>query len=253
MKKSSSSGSSITPTQIENFTPSDFIYAIIHELKNPLNAILGFAEILKMEIKDPAHAEDCLDWIKEINLAAVELSELIHDLLDVGAATSGNFAVDLSNEINVADAIKRSVKLNKDYAIRRRISLKVEIAEDVLLIKLDEKRVKQILSNLISNAVKYSAEKTTVSITAKNFTEKNNQKYLEITISDQGFGMTPAQVETAFMKYKTIENPNSGKVDSFGLGLPIVKQLVELQKGEIGVTSEVGKGTSFVIKFPYSS
>ena len=135
----------------ENFTPSDFIYAIIHELKNPLNAILGFSDILKMEIKDPACAEDCLDSVKEINLAAVELRELIHDLLDVGAATSGNFTVDLSKEINVADVIKRSVKLNKDYAIGRGIYLKVEISSDVLLIKLDEKRVKQILSNLISN------------------------------------------------------------------------------------------------------
>ena len=74
---------------------------------------------------------------------------------------------------------------------------------------------------------------------------------MEITISDQGFGMTPIQVQTAFTKYKTIENPNSGKVDSFGLGLPIVKQLVELQNGTIEVKSEIKRGTEVTLKFPY--
>ena len=79
----------------------------------------------------------------------------------------------------------------------------------------------------------------------------NEQKYLQIIVADQGFGMTPSQVETAFEKYQTIENPNSGKVDSFGLGLPIVKQLVELQNGTIEVRSELNKGTEVKLKFPY--
>ena len=77
------------------------------------------------------------------------------------------------------------------------------------------------------------------------------RKYSEIIVADQGFGMTPSQVETAFEKYQTIENPNSGKVDSFGLGLPIVKQLVELQNGTIEVRSELNKGTEVKLKFPY--
>lgn len=127
--------------------------------------------------------------------------------------------------------IKRSVKLNYDYSLKRSVSLKVRVTEDVKMIKLDLKRMKQIMSNLIANAVKYSPEHSEVIVAARNATE-GSKKYLEISVSDHGFGMTEDQVKTAFQKYSTIQNPNSGKVDSFGMGLPIAKQLVELQSGE---------------------
>ena len=116
------------------------------------------------------------------------------------------------------------------------------------LIHLDAKRTKQILANLISNAIKYSPEKTEIKICCKE-----NQKLLEITVSEQGFGMTFSQIQTAFQKYQTIENPNSGKVDSFGLGLPITKQLVELQHGTIEVRSKVNAGTEIILRFPYEN
>ncbi len=193
---------------------------------------------------------ECIDCIQEINQAAYEMSDLIHDLLDVGSSTSGSFSVDLDQKINIANAIKRSVKLNCDYALRRSISLKTEISSDPNLIRLDEKRVKQILVNLISNAIKYSPEKTEIKISAQNIFE-NEQKYLLIIVADQGFGMTLDQIDLAFQKYQTIKNPNSGKVDSFGLGMPIVKQLVELQNGTIEIKSELNKGTAIELKFPH--
>jgi len=133
----------------------------------------------------------------------------------------------------------------------RGIKLNVEVAEDVSLIKLDMRRMKQVLTNLISNAVKYSPNNSSVTISAKNLISENNQKQLEIIVSDQGFGMTKEQINLAFQEYQTIANPNSGKVDSFGLGLPITKKLVELQKGTIETTSEVGKGTQMILRFPY--
>ena len=235
----------------QNFSNREFLSAICHEIKNPLNAIVNFSSILQMEIRNPESKEECLDYVKEIKQAALDLNELIHDLLDVGQACSGNFSVDVSKDVDVKNVIKRSVKLNCDYAIARGISLKVEVANDVCLMRLDERRMKQILVNLISNAVKYSPENSAVTISAKNITAKNSQKYLEIIVSDQGFGMTKEEVELAFQKYQTIQNPNSGKVDSFGLGLPITKQLVELQSGVIEAVSEVGKGTQMILKFPY--
>ncbi len=117
-------------------------------------------------------------------------------------------------------------------------------------IKLDAKRIKEVLTNLISNAVKYSPKQSEVKITAKNSFE-NNQEFLEICVVDQGFGMTNSQIQTAFQKYQTIQNPNLGSVDSFGLGLPITKQLVELQNGKLEVRSELNKGTEIKLKFPY--
>ncbi|MBM5783034.1 MAG: HAMP domain-containing histidine kinase [Pelagibacterales bacterium] len=228
----------------------DFLNSIIHELKTPLNAIIGFSEILKNEVRDPKAVEECFDYADEINKVANDLNEIINDLLDVGSIASRNFVLDLSKKIDVKEIIKRSIKLNRDFSVRRKVSLKEEIAADIDLINLDCKRMKQILCNLISNSIKYSPENTEVAVLAKNIL-KNEQNFLQIIVADQGFGMNEDQVKTAFEKYQTIENPNSGIVDSFGLGLPITKQLVELQNGRISVKSEVGKGSEFILEFPY--
>ena len=228
----------------------DFLNSIIHELKNPINAIIGFSEILKNEVNDPKAIEECADYANEINKVANDLNEIVNDLLDVGSIASGNFSIDLTNKIDVKEIIKRSIKLNRDFSVRRKVFLKEETADDIKLINLDAKRIKQILSNLISNAIKYSPENTEVAVLAKNIS-KDEQKLLQIIVSDQGFGMTEDQVKTAFEKYQTVKNQNSGIVDSFGLGLPITKQLVEAQNGKIFVKSEVGKGSEFILEFPY--
>ncbi len=228
----------------------DFINSIIHELKNPLNAIIGFSQILQDEQNYKISEVERREYLKDISESANDLNEIIHDLLDVGSSNSGNFSMDLSKEIEICDLVKRSVKLNRDYAIGRNIRLESEVAQDVNKIKLDEKRMKQILANLISNSVKYSSKNTVIKVVAENVCEQNKE-YLQISVIDQGFGMTPDQVEIAFEKYRTIANPNSGKVDSFGLGLPIVKQLVEAQNGQIEIKSELNKGTEVIIKFPY--
>ncbi len=242
---------SITTSKVQFYSQRDFMTAIVHELKNPLNAIVGFSSLLEEDLTDPALVKECADYAKEIKQAALDLNELVHDLLDIGRASSGNFSVDLSKDSDIKNVIQRSVKLNYDYAMGRGIKLNMEVAEDVSLIKLDMRRMKQVLTNLISNAVKYSPNNSSVTISAKNLISENNQKQLEIIVSDQGFGMTKEQINLAFQKYQTIANPNSGKVDSFGLGLPITKQLVELQKGTIETTSEVGKGTQMILRFPY--
>ena len=221
---------------------SDFLYAITHELKTPLNAILGFADILQEDLLSKKSKGECLDFVAEIKRAGDDMKELINDLLDVGQVSSGNFSVDLTRKIDVSDVIRRVVRMNSDYSLRRRVSLKIEICDDLMSIKLDAKRMKQILTNLISNSIKYSPKNSEVKISARNFI-KDGRNFLEIIVADQGFGMTKAQVETAFQKYRTIENANSKSVDSFGLGLPIVKQLVELQNGEIEIKSELGSGT----------
>lgn len=237
---------------------NDFLSAITHELKTPLNAIIGFSNVLREDITNPNLLADCLDYISEINRAAVEMNELIGDLLDVGAIASGSFSVDLSHDIDVADVLKRAIRINHDYALKRNVSLKLEISEDVKLMKLDEKRMKQVLTNLISNAVKYSPKQSEVKIICRNVaphpllvSTKPNPEFLEILVIDQGFGMNEEQVKTAFEKYQTIQNPNSGTVDSFGLGLPIAKHLVELQNGIIEVKSELNVGTEIKLKFPY--
>lgn len=266
----------------QTLSQNDFISSIIHELKSPISAIIGFADLLGDDLKnditnkinkvsksvngssadnlsencvsrdgDNKYENEKLDYIKNINEIANDLNDLVNDLLEVNSFSKDGLSVNMEEKIDIHNLVKRSIKLNYDYALRRKIAIKSNLSQNISSINLDAKRIKQILTNLISNSVKYSPERTEITITAKDIFENNGQKYLEIIVSDQGFGMTESQIETAFQKYQTIQNPNSGTVDSFGLGLPNVKQLVELQNGKIEVISEVNKGTDFILKFPY--
>ncbi len=225
---------------------SDFLPAIFHELKTPLSAISGFAQNLQQLVRNPSAVEECEESIKEIIAVVEDMNEIIIDLLDVSRASYANPSIHLGNKINPPDVISKSVRLNRDYALRRKIILKTEIVSEIEPINLDEKRTKQILTNLISNAVKYSREGSEVRIVAGV-----ENGFLEIAVIDCGFGISKDQMSIAFSKYGIIANENSGKVDSFGLGLPIVKQLVELQNGSIEIKSTVGVGTEIKIKFPY--
>lgn len=224
---------------------SQFLYSIIHELKTPLNAISGFSEILSDEMKEEKISrEACNNYIKEIREAADDLNSLIHDILDLNQVCAKNFSIDLSKKIDISEVIKKAMRLNQSYAMRCGVSIILEIDENVKPINLDAKRMKQIMMNLISNSIKYSKAETAVKITAKSVGE-----FLEISVSDQGFGMNEKQLKIAFEKYGTIANENSAKVDSLGLGLPITKQLVELQNGIIEAKSAIGVGTEIKIIF----
>lgn len=230
----------------------EFIKSIIHEQKNHIHTINGLSQILRNEEKYNLSPSERIEYLNHIGESINDLNELVSDLLDVslGNNEDNTFTVDLNKEIDIKNLITKSIKLSRNHAISRGIHITSEINNEISLIRLDEKRIKQILANLISNAIKYSPENTNIKISAIT-TVENRKEYLEITVSDQGFGMTKEQINLAFEKYKTISNPNSGKVDSFGLGLPIVKELVELQNGIIEVRSEPSKGTDFILRFPY--
>ncbi len=234
----------LIPKSFERFSSKEFLSAICHELKTPLNAIIGFSDMVNEIIRNPQSTEECVTYIKEINTVAKEMSEIVHDLLDV-EHLEGDFSINKS-QINIADTLKRAVRLNYDHALRKRINLKVEISDNLKPINLDAKRMKQVLTNLISNAIKYSDCSSEVRINAKTI---NN--ILEISVADQGAGMSEEQLKIAFTKYGTIPNKNSYLVDSLGLGLPITKHLVELQNGKIEAKSEIGKGTEMTLQFPY--
>jgi two-component system cell cycle sensor histidine kinase PleC len=244
----------LQPTSSTNFSSCEFLSAITHELKTPLSAIISMTEILAENLavmslqKNSELLEESKSCVADIAGISSDMLELVRDILDVSKISSGNlggkFSVNLNSEIDLRDVVKRAVKLNYDYSLKRNVAIKVEISDEVGLVKLDAKRMKQIFTNLISNAVKYSPAGGEVRISAQI---KNN--FLEISVADQGFGMSESQIQTAFQKFQTIENPNSGSVDSFGLGLPITKQLVELQGGEIFVESKVGEGTRMRMVF----
>ena len=229
----------------ENFNKSEFLAAISHDIRNPLSAIASFSYLLQ---DSDAKKEEIKEWSKDIENCANEVLQFINDLMDVNQVASGEFSIDLSHKIDIVDIVKRSIRVNRDFASRRKIEIDSHIAEDISGINLDHRRMKQVLVNLISNSIKYSKENTKVQIELKNIFEDSRQK-LQIIVKDHGFGMDQEQVKKAMEKYGVIENENSGKVDSFGLGLPLVKKLVEMQNGIMEIDSTVGVGTKVVLTF----
>jgi signal transduction histidine kinase len=230
---------------------NDFLFAIAHELKTPISAIMGFIELLKEEINDPKllnskALSECLNYIEEINLAAFDLDGLVHDILDVNWVCDGRFLVDMSCKIDILEVIKRSIRLNYDYALRKNITIKASNFLDETLINLDSKRVKQILVNLISNAIKYGSSHSEIHVTAKNIVI-DCKKYLQISVFNRGIGMSASQINSAFDKYQTFGN----QANSQGLGLAISKQLVEMQNGKIEIRSNVGEDCEVLLRFPY--
>ena len=231
----------------ENFNKSEFLAAISHDIRNPLAAISSFASLLK----DPkAPKKEIIQWAQDIENCSNEVLQFINDLMDVNQTSSGEFSIDLSEKIDIADIALRSIRINRDFSQKRKIEIISKIEDNLPKIKLDPRRMKQIIVNLLSNSIKYSKEKTTIELSLTRIFDDSAEK-LQITIKDHGFGMNEEQIKTALTKYGKIKNENTGKVDAFGLGLPLVKKLVELQNGTINIESIVGAGTKVVLTFKF--
>lgn len=168
-------------------------------------------------------------------------------MLDINQISTENFSVDLSKKIDVCEIIRKVVRLNKCYGMKRYVTIKLEIFGDIRPINLDAKRLKQVMMNLISNAIKYTKEKTEVKVVVQVVDD-----FLEISVIDAGYGMNEEQIKIAMKKYGRVANENHRGIDSVGLGLPITKVLVETQKGEMQISSIPNQGTCMKIKFSYS-
>lgn len=224
---------------------SDFLASTAHELRTPLGQVIVLSEYMKAELFGKMSNPKYLEYANEIHLMGKESLQFIEDLLDEAQAGSGNFEVKQREKVNISDIIKRAVKLTIGNAYENHITINTEIAEDLPLLYVDPRRIRQILVNLISNSIKYSAENTIITV----FSRLSGQK-LEVSVKDQGFGMSVTEIETALKRFGKVVNQNSDKVDSIGLGLPLVKHLAEAHGADFTIQSEPGKGTMVTIAFP---
>lgn len=244
-----------------NQTKSEFLSQSIHEFRNFIFGIHGCAEIIKNDLKilistftkdgmlhnkrDLHELETDFNLSEEIIEATNNLGDFINDLTDLNSAESGDFKIIKSPKpTHIEHIIKQSVKLMQKKAKNYDITLVAKI-EDHLhkLVNVDPKRIKQIITNLISHAIKHSSPDTVVEIFARNIADK-----VEIRIQDQGLGMNEREIKAALKKHHTIKT-NSKKLDSVGLELPILKYLVEAQGGVFEIKSERGIGTEVKIIF----
>ena len=223
-----------------NLAKSDFLSNMSHELRSPLNAILGFAQLMESGTPPPTPAQG--QSIDQILQAGWYLLELINEILDLALIESGKLS--LSPEpISLAEVLSDCRGMIEPLALKSGIGLTFPRFEDTPFIKADRTRVKQVLINLLSNAIKYNRAGGTVEvICAMNATERTR-----ISVRDTGNGLPPEKLAQLFQPFNRL-GQESGSEEGTGIGLVVSKRLVELMGGDIGAESTVGVGSVFWIE-----
>ena len=224
---------------------NNILASVSHDLRNPLSAIIHAAEFLEEDNQNTLNP-DSICLLKSIKDSSKEALEMVSDLLDVLQINSGKFNANLDHKIDIKEIIKRCIQLTHNLYYKKQININFTTEDNLPNIHLDNRRMKQILINIISNSVKYSKDKTEITINTKVIT-KLNDKFLQITVKDQGFGMSPEELKLSLKDYKVVDDR---RIDSFGLGMSLIKQLVEAQNGYMLIKSKKNVGTKFYLNFP---
>ncbi len=219
---------------------SDFISQMSHELRTPLNSILGFAQLLEGGSPPPTPAQSVR--LNQITKAGWYLLELINEILDLAVIESGRLS--LSREpVSLADVMRECQSMTESQAHHRGIRLSFLPFDNSWFVNADRTRVKQVLINLISNAIKYNRENGTVEVACTAITPER----IRIRVKDSGAGLPPEKLVQLFQPFNRL-GQESGSEEGTGIGLVVAKQLVELMGGAIGVDSIVGVGSEFWIE-----
>lgn len=222
---------------------SEFIANMSHELRTPLNAIIGFSDMLgTLQISDPQRVNQYSSYIHE---AAEHLLALINDILDVSKIQAGKLDVEFDS-VDIAGAVNNCQLIIDAKAKEKNISLVFDVAANLPPIYADPLRIKQILINILSNAVKFTPEKGRVECQAVD----RGDGYVCISISDTGQGMTENEVDTALRPFGQVNAGFDKQHEGTGLGLPISNELTKMHNGVLQVQSSKGVGTTVSIVLP---
>ncbi|HET8871400.1 MAG TPA: ATP-binding protein, partial [Aquabacterium sp.] len=221
----------------------EFLSRLSHELRTPLNAILGFAQLMQMDRQHTSAAQ--IQQVEMILGAGQQLLSLVEDVLDLSKVESGHIHMQLQ-PVDAVCAVRSCLPLIDGHLKRHQLHLIEALPAEPLWVHADPQRLHQILINLLTNACKYNREggSVTVSVTAQT----ESPRRIRISVGDSGMGMTQDELNELFQPFKRI-NPNP-EVEGTGLGLYIVKQLVDRMNGEVEVVSEAGHGSTFTILLP---
>ena len=220
-----------------NLAKSEFLSSMSHELRSPLTAVLGFAQLLESGSPPPTETQKAS--IDQILKAGWYLLELINEILDLALIESGRLSLSLE-PMSLVDVMLECQAMIEPQAQKNGISITFPRFEGPLFVQADRTRVKQVLINLLSNAIKYNRAQGTVEVACR----AGSQKRIRISVQDSGAGLSPEQIAQLFQPFNRLGQEGSG-AEGTGIGLVMSKRLVELMGGEIGVESTVGTGSVF--------
>lgn len=225
---------------------TQFLSTISHDIRTPMNGVLGMTQIAKKHLNDPEYMGECLD---KVSLAGNHLLTLINDILDISKIESGKMAISIE-PFSLKDCVNEVVSIIRPQAEYKGISLEVNMHDIIYeTLSADPLRLNQIITNLLTNAVKYTDNggKVLFDISQSRLPDDDEKIRLKIVVSDNGIGMTKEFQETMYNSFTRALDSRTNKIQGTGLGLAIIKQLVDLMNGSIDCKSELRKGTTFTV------
>jgi signal transduction histidine kinase len=223
---------------------TEFIANMSHELRTPLNAIIGFAELMhrgKVGELAPQHHE----YMGDILASARHLAQLINDVLDLARVESGR--IDFRpEEFDVADVVTEVADAVRGLATDRRITLSSRVDPAIGPVVLDRGKLKQVLYNYLSNAIKFTDDGGRVAVRAV----PEDDRSFRLEVADTGIGIAPEDVKRLFVEFQQLDSSRSKQYPGTGLGLALTRRIVEAQGGRVGVESTPGVGSTFYATLP---
>lgn len=225
---------------------SEFLANMSHELRTPLNAIIGFSEALERELFGPVGNPRYREYATDIHDSGVHLLNLINDILDLSKIEAGHFTLH-EDETDLDGIVASACRIVRHRAQQASISIETHLPKPAISLVADERALKQILINLVSNAVKFSNDCGTVSVDCKV-----GPQGLSIAVIDQGIGIAEDDIPKALSPFTQLDGTLSRTHEGTGLGLPLAKHMTELHGGTLRIESKPGEGTTVFVELPAS-
>ncbi len=224
----------------------EFLANMSHELRTPLNAIIGFSEIMRAETFGKLGSDRYVEYSKDILDSSRHLLGIINDILDLSKADAGKLQL-YEEEVDLRQEVQDAVRLFSEHALDVGLKLKIELPETPPPLWADRRKIKQILLNLLSNALKFTPPGGDVRVSS-DVDPFNGD--LRLMVSDSGIGIAPKDIEKVFSAFGQVESSLSRRFEGTGLGLPLSVALVELHGGKLELESTVGVGTKITVRLP---
>jgi len=246
-----------------NNLKSEFLANMSHELRTPLNAIIGFSEVMRSGMAGPM-TDQQIEFAGDIHESGKHLLSMINDILDLSKIEAGRMALELE-PTDISALLQGSLVVIKERAMVNHLTLKTEL-DDIGTIPVDRRKTKQIVYNLLSNAVKFTPDEGTVTLRARQVDRSrplgarlvgndtvlasDAARFVEIGVIDTGIGIEANELTRLFQPFVQLDSSLARRYSGTGLGLALVKQLVELHGGALAVDSCVGRGSEFTVWLP---
>lgn len=230
--------------EVANHAKSGFLAMISHELRTPLNAIIGFSEVLSEQMFGPLGHNNYSDYANDIRSSGRHLLGLINNILDLTKVEANEFNL-RRQDMDIAETIDEVLRLFDEQAHTAAQSIELDLEKPLPIVRADPGAIRQILINLVSNALKFTPEGGSVQVSVK--LEKEGG--LKISVSDSGIGIEKKHLDGIFQPFSQVDSSLARKYEGTGLGLPLTKSLVQLHGGTIAIESVPGHGTSVHVTF----